>query len=73
MIYEIFEQELSGSTVPSILHRMQTKEVPPTYFKTNKFTTVFQEIIDAYGIATYQEVNPGKNQPNCWTLLHKKW
>lgn len=50
--------ELSGSTVPSILHRMQTKEVPPTYFKTNKFTTVFQEIIDAYGIATYQEVNP---------------
>ncbi|XP_022319624.2 V-type proton ATPase 116 kDa subunit a 1-like isoform X2 [Crassostrea virginica] len=50
--------ELSGSTVPSILHRMQTKEVPPTYFKTNKFTSVFQEIIDAYGIATYQEVNP---------------
>ncbi|XP_061191407.1 V-type proton ATPase 116 kDa subunit a1-like isoform X2 [Saccostrea echinata] len=50
--------ELSGSTVPSILHRMQTKEVPPTYFRTNKFTLVFQEIIDAYGIASYQEVNP---------------
>ncbi|XP_048757922.1 V-type proton ATPase 116 kDa subunit a 1-like isoform X2 [Ostrea edulis] len=50
--------ELSGSTVPSILHRMQTKETPPTYFKTNKFTHVFQAIIDAYGIACYQEVNP---------------
>ncbi|CAC5402301.1 ATPeV0A [Mytilus coruscus] len=50
--------ELSGSTVPCILHRMDTKETPPTYFITNKFTQVFQDIVDAYGIATYQEVNP---------------
>ncbi|CAG2231135.1 ATP6N [Mytilus edulis] len=52
------EDELSGSTVPCILHRMDTKETPPTYFITNKFTVVFQDIVDAYGIATYQEVNP---------------
>lgn len=50
--------ELSGSTVPCILHRMTTDEVPPTYFITNKFTRVFQDIVDAYGIATYREVNP---------------
>ncbi|NP_001365477.1 V-type proton ATPase 116 kDa subunit a 1 isoform 24 [Homo sapiens] len=50
--------EHSGSTVPSILNRMQTNQTPPTYNKTNKFTYGFQNIVDAYGIGTYREINP---------------
>jgi len=50
--------ERSGSSVPSILNRMVTKENPPSYFRTNKFTNVFQTIVDAYGVASYREINP---------------
>lgn len=60
----LFQQERSGSSVPSILNRMKTKEVPPTYNRNNKFTRGFQNIIDAYGISTYQEVNPGMKKKN---------
>ncbi|XP_063966546.1 V-type proton ATPase 116 kDa subunit a 1-like isoform X2 [Lytechinus pictus] len=50
--------ERSGSTVPSILNRMETSEDPPTYNKVNKFTTCYQSLVDAYGVCTYGEVNP---------------
>ncbi|KAK3612173.1 hypothetical protein CHS0354_016558 [Potamilus streckersoni] len=50
--------ERSGSSVPSILNRMHTKEEPPTYNRTNKFTEVFQSMVDSYGVATYREINP---------------
>ena len=58
-------QEKSGSTVPSILNRMQSKQTPPTYNKTNKFTSGFQNIVDAYGIGSYREINPGENVTHC--------
>lgn len=61
-----FLQERSGSSVPPILNRMDTVESPPTYNRTNKFTTAFQALIDAYGVANYREVNPSKN---LWTLV----
>ncbi|KIY68753.1 V0/A0 complex, 116-kDa subunit of ATPase [Cylindrobasidium torrendii FP15055 ss-10] len=51
--------EESGTSVPPILHELRTSKTPPTYHKTNKFTEGFQTIMDSYGIAAYQEVNPG--------------
>ncbi|XP_022130621.1 V-type proton ATPase 116 kDa subunit a1 isoform X1 [Pieris rapae] len=50
--------ERSGSSVPPILNRMETLEDPPTYNRHNKFTIAFQNLIYAYGVATYREVNP---------------
>ncbi|XAR64159.1 hypothetical protein NMG60_11024400 [Bertholletia excelsa] len=49
----------SSSQVGAIFQVLHTKESPPTYFRTNKFTSAFQEIVDAYGVAKYQEANPG--------------
>merc|ERR1711936_272500 len=50
--------EKSGSTVAPILNEMATVEPPPTFFRTNKFTSAFQALINAYGVASYREANP---------------
>lgn len=31
---------------------------PPTYIRVNQFTAVFQELVDTYGLPSYQEANP---------------
>ncbi|GAA98242.1 uncharacterized protein L969DRAFT_85810 [Mixia osmundae IAM 14324] len=49
----------AGSSVPPILHELRNAKNPPTFHRTNKVTEGFQAIIDAYGIADYQEINPG--------------
>lgn len=54
-------QYKSGSSVECFVQRIPTMESPPTLIRTNKFTAGFQSIVDAYGVASYQEVNPGEN------------
>ena len=51
--------ERSGTGAQPILTPVKTKREPPTYNVTNKFTGASQAIVDAYGVACYQEVNPG--------------
>ncbi|KAF7805546.1 V-type proton ATPase subunit a1 [Senna tora] len=48
----------SSSQVGVIFHPMDSVESPPTYFRTDRFTSAYQEIVDAYGVARYQEANP---------------
>ncbi|CAJ1068270.1 V-type proton ATPase 116 kDa subunit a [Xyrichtys novacula] len=48
----------SGATVPSFVNRIPTSDTPPTLIRTNKFTSGFQNIVDAYGVGNYREVNP---------------
>ncbi|XP_067106693.1 V-type proton ATPase 116 kDa subunit a 3 [Osmerus mordax] len=48
----------SGSGVDSFYNRLPPPSSPPTLFTTNSFTSGFQSIVDAYGIACYREVNP---------------
>ncbi|XP_066906870.1 V-type proton ATPase 116 kDa subunit a 1 [Halyomorpha halys] len=52
------ESKNSGGEIKPIIFRLQYKEPPPTYFRLNKFTVGFQNIINAYGIANYKELNP---------------
>ncbi|XP_048826541.1 V-type proton ATPase 116 kDa subunit a 3-like [Brienomyrus brachyistius] len=48
----------SGSGVDSFYNRLPASTSPPTLFTTNSFTVGFQNIVDAYGVAMYREVNP---------------
>ena len=52
-------QEMAGSQVSSLLHPVLADQLP-TYHRLSKFTRAFQVINDAYGVACYKEVNPGK-------------
>ena len=47
-----------GSSISSFMNVISTTETPPTFNRTNKFTQGFQNLIDAFGIASYREANP---------------
>lgn len=52
-------RQRSHAQVPSVVEeRPIRKEEPPTFFRTNRFTSVFQGIVESYGVAEYKEVNP---------------
>jgi len=51
----------SNAQAPSLVEvrgEGKSQGEPPTYFRINKFTGVFQAIIESYGIAQYEEMNP---------------
>uniref|UniRef100_A0A3Q4G2G8 V-type proton ATPase subunit a n=1 Tax=Neolamprologus brichardi TaxID=32507 RepID=A0A3Q4G2G8_NEOBR len=52
------ELQSAGSGVDSFYNRLPCSTPPPTLFPLNSFTTGFQNIVDAYGVAAYREVNP---------------
>jgi len=58
-VLETLQRVAAGSSgVGTITQPLTTNDSPPTYFRTNKFTSCFQAIVDAYGTARYREVNP---------------
>lgn len=46
--------------MPPVVTRLTTSETPPTYNSVNKYTEVFQVLVDSYGFARYGEINPGQ-------------
>lgn len=50
--------EAAGALVPSFAKPIETREIPPTFFRTNKLTSVYQGLVEAYGIPQYREINP---------------
>lgn len=42
----------------------EEKSTPPTHFATNKFTRVFQGIVNTYGVPRYGEANPA-----LWSII----
>lgn len=53
------EESDATSHIKSFLNVIQPEDkIPPTFNRTNKFTSGFQNLIDAYGTSSYREVNP---------------
>ncbi|XP_055851306.1 V-type proton ATPase 116 kDa subunit a 1-like [Episyrphus balteatus] len=46
------------SAVEPLLTIIDTNDIPPTFYRTSVFTEGFQNLIDAYGVASYGEANP---------------
>ncbi|XP_014103359.2 V-type proton ATPase 116 kDa subunit a 1 [Bactrocera oleae] len=56
-----YRSSKGAQTFPPIITVQKFKprlREPPTYFELNKFTRGFQNLVDAYGMASYKELNP---------------
>ncbi|KAL4561525.1 hypothetical protein LXL04_033692 [Taraxacum kok-saghyz] len=65
----------NNSQVGVIFYVMDSVESPATYFGTNSFAHAYQEIVDAYGVAKYQEANPTVYTviPFLFTVMFGDW
>lgn len=52
------DQEVKSATKIVLETDVKTDLQPPTLFPTSKFTFVFQNIVNSYGIPSYKEINP---------------
>uniref|UniRef100_A0AAY4A832 V-type proton ATPase subunit a n=1 Tax=Denticeps clupeoides TaxID=299321 RepID=A0AAY4A832_9TELE len=52
------ESSVSEAPVPSFVNRIPSSDTPPTLLRSNKFTSGFQSIVEAYGVGDYREASP---------------
>jgi len=51
-------RQRGSSSAMLVSDRIPPRKTPPTYIRTNEFTTAMQTLIDLYGQPRYQEANP---------------
>ncbi|CEM34423.1 unnamed protein product [Vitrella brassicaformis CCMP3155] len=49
------QQQLSAFL---LMDKQQPKRAPPTFIRRTEFSGAFQELVDTYGVPSYQEANP---------------
>mmetsp|Transcript_20390 Transcript_20390/g.40099 ORF Transcript_20390/g.40099 Transcript_20390/m.40099 type:complete len:874 (-) Transcript_20390:168-2789(-) len=61
MVARAHAESATSQAMPSsvtVIPESEWPSSPPTFFRTNKFTSVFQGIVDTYGVPRYHEANP---------------
>eukprot|EP00002_Diphylleia_rotans_P010624 TRINITY_DN2113_c0_g1_i1.p1 TRINITY_DN2113_c0_g1~~TRINITY_DN2113_c0_g1_i1.p1 ORF type:complete len:976 (+),score=169.35 TRINITY_DN2113_c0_g1_i1:58-2985(+) len=48
----------SGTNMPSLMNPIHSLSKTPTFYRLNDLTKPFQAIVDAYGVASFGEINP---------------
>ncbi|CAE7320441.1 VHA-a3 [Symbiodinium sp. CCMP2592] len=53
-----FASQRGHSSAVLMPHRSPPRKQAPTYIRVNEFTSIFQTLVDTYGLPRYQEANP---------------